>query len=71
MASHKSPGRSEVSLPIDAIYNEDIKIVLNLSYFRLDNGHDDGRLMLKKKRRERKKKKVRIYINIVELLQWW
>ena len=68
MLSHEFPSRSEVNLPMDVVFNEDIKIVSNLSYFRPDDRHD-GRL--KKKGEKKKKKSLRIYINIIELLQWW
>ena len=55
-----------MNLPMDVVFNEDIKIVSNLSYFRPDDRHD-GRL--KKKGEKKKKKILRIYINIIELLQ--
>ena len=42
-----------MNLPMDAVFNEDIKIVSNLSYFRPDDRHD-GRL--KKKGKKKKKK---------------
>lgn len=58
---------------MDVICNEDIKIALNLLYFRFDDRHDDGCSISKK--RKIKKARLKIYINIIsetiELLQRW
>ena len=51
-----------MNLPMDVVFNEDIKIVSNLSYFRPDDRHD-GRL--KKKGEKKKKKKAYEFILIL------
>jgi hypothetical protein len=56
-----------VNLPKDAVFNEDIKIVSNLSYFRPDDRHD-GRLKKKGENKNKKKKTYEFILVVLSLI---